>query len=925
MPSGGGQGRKPYRERTQPQPDSGRAGKVGASWSGTGRLKLRATAGGLGLLALLLFVHQYTTMARFGVLPPGKRAPTFSDYLAIVSEKVELGLPDYLLLAAIAGLFLALVFAEFRGGCLTALLRRVFTSEGWTIGLLAAAAFAAVRYYLGTGDFPWGGDQPQHICFAQMASRSISEGELPIWTNYLGAGTPYLQFYGFLFFYITGLVDQLWKDVFLSLKVAMGVLHAASGVAMYLLARTLTGSRRAGFIAGLAYVLSFWHTQQIIIMGRFPLSLFYALLPLPFYFFERLSSPGLAANRERLANSLAGGICLGALALTHPGYAFWATVLLGVYAGLRLSIPVHADRSRGGLVWWSGLLFAAGLVFGAYLILPMSLERDYTGLYSGMLNFAAVPVPTWQHVLAWSNYRFWVLPPPDITVNWYGGYLGLSLVLLVAGGVAAALRSRSRQLILRFLPGLCCLGLTALLVFGYLLPPLQALPVVQMLAAGRYLLFTVFFLSLAVGPAAQTLMILLRRRRWRVPVSTLILCVIAVDLGPTTFQQMYLTRDQQAMFPNLRAHADSLDAQGQLPNHRVLWTGSKHSGYWLKGMLYFESRTPSPGSFHPGKARAAADFVEPVDRYLSKLVEMGYFEVDTSGNADLYQRIPETIFGRSHWEVILTGMSMMDVRFLVVSHLDGYTQINDMSAFGSYGPVLVSPRIVPFPAGEIDQLIAAGKPFETMESEGDPGFTKVLMDSYNALFLGANTVVDPNTRACYRIFVLDAGGQELGTNPAVEVLEHTVRMQRVDLKLRVSEACFARLAYSYFPHLRVTVDGREVAPLRTAGGFMAVQLEAGEHGLVLEAELSPLRRGLLAVNLLCLAATAYLFASNRRRKRTGNPGIDSQARPEAPEGTSRISTAAASESGRPYQSWTRWPSTGNQITSTTPERTTAAT
>ena len=41
-------------------------------------------------------------------------------------------------------------------------------------------------------------------------------------------------------------------------------------------------------LAGLAYVLSFWHTQQVLIMGRLPLSLFYALLPLPFYFWEGL-------------------------------------------------------------------------------------------------------------------------------------------------------------------------------------------------------------------------------------------------------------------------------------------------------------------------------------------------------------------------------------------------------------------------------------------------------------------------------------------------------------------------------------------------------------------------------------------------------------------------------------------------------------
>ena len=38
--------------------------------------------------------------------------------------------------------------------------------------------------------------------------------------------------------------------------------------------------------SGLAYVLCFWHAQQIAIMGRWPLSLFYLLLPLPFYTFE---------------------------------------------------------------------------------------------------------------------------------------------------------------------------------------------------------------------------------------------------------------------------------------------------------------------------------------------------------------------------------------------------------------------------------------------------------------------------------------------------------------------------------------------------------------------------------------------------------------------------------------------------------------
>ena len=851
----------------QRRPDAGKE-RQGAAPSGpAGNLKLYATTAALGLLALLLFVHQYTTMARFGMFPPGRTYGTVSSFRSEVLERIEFTLLDYALLTAIAGLFLALLAAEFRNGCLTSLLRASFTGERLTTALLAVAGLVAVRHYLGLGSFSWGGDQPQHICFAHMASRSIAEGELPIWTNYLGTGTPYLQFYGFLFFYLTGLVDQLWNDIFASLKAVMAVLHVASGLAMYLLARTVTRSRKAGFIAGLAYVLSFWHTQQIIIMGRFPLSLFYALLPLPFYFFERLSSPCLAGNRARLAVSLAGGICLGALILTHPGYGFWATVLLGLYVGLRVLLQIPASE-RPGLAGWSAVLFAGGLVSGGYLTLPMWLEREHTALYRGMLNLSGIPVPTWEYVLSWSNYRFWVLRPPDLLhLNWYGGYLGLSLTGIVAGGAAAALGSRSRELILRFLPPFLCLALTVLLVFGYRWSPLQSLPIVTMMGSGRYLSFTVFFLSLAAAPAVQALMVLLRGRGWRVPVSTLILCLIAVDLGPTTFQQMYSTVDPAAnMFPQIRAPADSVDAQGQLPSHRVLWSGPRQVGNLLKGHLYFQSRTPRPGSFHPGRARATVDFVEPVDRYLSKLVEAGYFAGDR-GNADQQGSFPETIFGRGHEEIILAGLNMMDVRYLVLSDSDGQISIGDMSEFGHSGPVLVSPRTVPFPARKLDQLIAGGESSKIMESKGvDPGFTKMLMDSYNALFLVANTAVDLNTRGCERIFVLDAEGQELGTNPAAEVLEHTVRTQRVDLKLRVGEACFARLAYSWFPHLRVTVDGREVAPLRTAGGFMAVQLEAGEHDLTLEAKLSPLRRGLLAVNLFYLAATVFLLVDNRRKR-----------------------------------------------------------
>ena len=158
---------------------------------------------------------------------------------------------------------------------------------------LGIACTCAVRYYFAPGQLAWGGDAAEHILYVKIASEAFAVGEWPIWTNYLAGGSPFLQFYGFLFFYLAAAIDQVCGDVFTSIKIVGGTAHALSGPAMYLLVRTATRSRRAGVVAGLAYVLCFWHAQQIAIMGRWPLSLFYLLLPL---LYLRTGAPGPLSN-----------------------------------------------------------------------------------------------------------------------------------------------------------------------------------------------------------------------------------------------------------------------------------------------------------------------------------------------------------------------------------------------------------------------------------------------------------------------------------------------------------------------------------------------------------------------------------------------------------------------------------------------------
>ena len=96
--------------------------------------------------------------------------------------------------------------------------------------------------------------------------------------------------------------------------------------------------------------------------------------------------------------------------------------------------------------------------------------------------------------------------------------------------------------------------------------------------------------------------------------------------------------------------------------------------------------------------------------------------------------------------------------------------------------------------------------------------------------------------------------------------EHKAWNQRVAMCVYVSEPCFARLAYAYYPHLDVTVNGKPAVPLQTAGRFIALRLDAGEHRIVLEPRLSPLRRWLLIVDVGLLIAGALVVILARRNR-----------------------------------------------------------
>jgi hypothetical protein len=778
----------------------------------------------LVLLAGLLIGLQCATLSKFKALNAAGYA-SVPLLLQDLREKVDFDALDAALALGLVAVVVGLVGLEVRRGRLSIFLHYIFAAEKRTVGLLALGSGVLVRYYFAPGMY-WGGDASAHLAYAHIAARSLAQGEWPIWTNYLGCGTPYLQFYGFLFFYLVAAADLLCRDFYLAVKLVLGGSHVLSGLGMYCLARLATGSRGAGFMAGLAYVLCFWHAQQVLVMGRYPLSAFYALLPWPFFCFEKV----LKEPRQR-AGPLWGGIALGALAFAHPGYAFWATAFLMAYMGLRLGTTRWRWKKAGP---GTALLLATGAAFSAYLVLPMWVERGHTVLQGG-IALTSVPDPTWQHLLYWSNHLVRLVPLPEEHLHWYGGYMGLSLVGLALGGGFLALRHRRVRGPL--VAALLCLALALVLVFAY--RPLSTLPLVSSFNAARYLLFVAFFLSLAAGSCSRLLAAALGRRR----APALLLLLMALDLGPTTFLDVYTTpqRADDELLDELRLEA-ALESEGALPPMRLLTTlGSIHP-YLGFSWVHFKTLVPlaqaDPGNLLPASDSFANPFGDFLDRALARLA------------------IPQEMAAVQASRIIPAGLKLLNVRHVLATQEDESTR---WLTWGGQSPVLVSAKVAAYEVQGLKQVFSEEEVDRRLWQPTGLSRMEVLEQAYAVVRLIREMDIDVRRNVCGRILLAGHQGEDdLGTSPELEMQEHRVWNQRVEMRLRVSAACYARLAYAYYPHLEMRVDGQRVEPLETVEGFICLKLNEGEHRIALEPRLSPLRRGLLALDGLILALAVGL-------------------------------------------------------------------
>ena len=775
---------------------------------------------------------QYATVEKFWVFPSGKSHVTWGNFSGAIEERITFDAFDGVLLFLFLSCSAFLLYIEVRQRVISKFLQGCFTSESKTLGLLSVSLLLCVRYYFSRGEVNWAADASSHIATAWLAAMDVADGHFPSWTFYMGAGSPYLQNYGFAFFYLVGAVDWIFRDLFLSLKLSMAAARVLSGIGMYYLVTSLCRSRRAGFIAGIGYVLCFWHTQHVLIMGRLPLSIFYATLPWAFFWVERIvSSP------YKMRAALLGGVSVALLSFAHPGYGAYAMLLLICYFVVRLwSCWSRPDARK--IVQASILFFFLSSVLGSYMNVGMYVERASTMMHDLDIRLSEISVPTWRHVLGWSNFRFWLIPPKPF--HWYGGYLGLSLCVMAIAGVATAQWRRDR----RFAPCWLCLILTAIVVFTYRLPPISLVPLIQVFNASRYLLFLAFFLALSAGLGTFLLLryVPRSRSRWY----TLFMAVMWIDLFPTTFIYAYSLDEHEPptgwpseIFEPMAKAARPFLERGELPNYRAQWIGEGVYPTLRKACMLTLGKTPIAEAFHPGELRTLETFTKPFIAWAHKVLPRvkSFTEFDN----------------HPHYDLLITGFYLLNTRYLIVS--------SDQPKSGFtlelvHSPFIVSGRLEGYDESDVDMAPVA-------DLEGDPSMAQALW-----ILLRTEPHQPLGSLSCERILVRNLEeGLNLGTKPTARLIYHGVDRQQVKMNVEVSATCYARLAYAYSPYLHLSVNGRPVQPMKTAGRFLALPLEAGAHEIVIKSKLSPLRRSLLTLGAISLIGALVLVFREHRKNR----------------------------------------------------------
>lgn len=713
--------------------------------------------------------------------------------------------------------------------------------------VLLAAATAISCYVFVDQGHPLTVDTWPNLSRTKMVYEALRDGHSPFWSFMFYSGYPALRFYSPLFYFAGGVLALATHgDVLLALRILLVSLQVLSVCAMFLLIYRRTRDVQGAALGSLVYAIVPWRAHLLGGYAHYPQALTYVCLPLMFFFLDRLMD-----QRER-RDALMLGLVVVLSLLSHIIYAAASVVFLCVVLvlGFPRSNPEGGAKHRPSSIVHRSppIVFAvlAALGLSAFFLVPFIAE-----FWSRSFPLPPVAFPGPDVLRAVLGFL------PGFQGR-YGGYLGLSvLALLLLAVVMVGLGARRRYALATTL----CLVISLLYVFT--LPLLGAVgsSLALNLPSERFLIFFLFFAALLVGsawPAWKARVELLRRFSLLAFVALVLLIVL--DCTGENLRRYYYPKER---FLAARPGVYSLVAKGdhsKILDLTVLRDRvddfMRTEAYPAMGFVFGDLPTPLGPFYHQFAPRSmlycypwinavAADLGDTATRVVAARTRKALALMGVS-HVLMYSKVlqdpsPED---SSDSRLLMKDGLRWDDRFAVPGE-------RPYLVFGAtgFGVVMASNRVRPVPA---ERALPAG--------------TLCIADDWQALLDSVSVDETLEELSCIPVTTRDRP-DSLPGRPGLKVAATSIGNQDVTVRLTASRECFLRLAVSYYPELRVTVDGDVVQFRETKDHFIYLRCLGGTHVVRVTAPLTPIRRWTFGVSAMAAMLVILGLVLPERRQR----------------------------------------------------------
>lgn len=713
------------------------------------------------------------------------------------------------------------------------------------IGFVALAAVLSCYPFIAPGH-PATVDVWPHLARQSIVYQAVKEGFSPFYTFMFYCGFPVLRFYSPLFYMLGGPLTLLTSgNLLLALRILLVLLHLASALAMYRFlcsrgnrARSEDAPPTLGPALGtIVYMVVPWRTLYLSGCANYPQALVYLLLPLAFLALERILEERKEDAESDTRQALLLGLWVGLLFLSHLVYAIYTLVFLALWA-------LAKGPARAVARWRPlGTAMLAAIGVSAFFLVPFAAEQASHRFPIAHLNLS---VPDLVVLLG--------LRPR--TGGYGGGYLGLSVVVMLLVSLGAILLRRPE----RFqLPDLVGLAASVFLTFAPALLRDKQHLITTGLPPERFLLFVIFFVALLI-PSAHRLVrdAVARKRGWPGMVFAVIAGIVMFDClrfvlrvyfrPPSEFRDV-----REELYPMVASepHARLLDVN--IPTARVD-DPRRVVRMPTVGVVY--GGLPSPLGL-------------PYHQYAPRSMLHAYAWVDFVAE-DLGARESPLISANAHKALALMGISHLITLPSLLNVTDtGPTLLLLKNEMDWDDRFMRAGREPPLALGRTNQnlLLAASRTAPMAPDTLGRKLSFIVARNWRRLL--DTLQLDAATRSLNFIPVPAGSGPESLPGKPVLVIDRTrIRHPDVAAGFWAKSDCFLRIAVSYYPELEVRLDGKPVQFFETADHFTYIRCPAGPHVLSVTARLGRLRSATRLLSLISLPVVVVLILRRKRAQPT---------------------------------------------------------